>query len=217
MLFKKQTISKLTSTGSKLSERTNLLISKDVEKLKTEELAFLIREQIGTGICILIAINKLKQEKINISMLHRNAKSEAQRELIRELVLLDNWNWDSNSIANQQLKEILGIKIDYLNLPKELKDKFKNYEPQDLIWNEKSIQNFNSYMNDSRVGVFAGYNMVTRLKRAILNGNYVNYRFDREVYKIQTIEKFEELIVKKLNCNDELLELLNNENEMKDY
>jgi hypothetical protein len=58
--------------------------------------------------------------------------------------------------------------------------------------------------------------MVTRLKRAILNGNYVNYQFDGEVHKIQTIEKFEELIVKKLNCNDELLELLNNENEMKD-
>ena len=216
MLFNKQTISKLTSTGSKLSERTNLLVSKDIDKLKTEELAFLIREQIGTGICILIAINKLKQEEINISMLHRNAKAETQRELIRELILLDNWYWDSNSIANQQLKEILGKNIDYLNLPKELKDKFKNYKPQDLIWNEKSIQNFNSYMNDSRMGVFAGYNMVIRLKRAILNGNYVNYQFDEEVYKIQTIEKFEELIVKKLNCNDELLELLNNENEMKD-
>ena len=216
MLFNKQTISKLTSTGSKLSDRTNLLISKDIDKLKIEELAFLIREQVGTGICIPIAVNKLKQEEINISMLHRNAKSETQRELIRELVLLDNWYWDSNSIANQKLKEILGVKIDYLNLSKELKDKFKNYEPQDLIWNEKSIQNFNSYMNDSRMGVIAGYGMVTRLKRAILNGNYVNYQLDEEVYKIQTIEKFDELIIKKLNCNDELLKLLNNENEMKD-
>ena len=110
----------------------------------------------------------------------------------------------------------MGVKIDYLNLSKELKDKFKNYEPQDLIWNEKSIQNFNSYMNDSRMGVITGYGMVTRLKRAILNGNYVNYQLDEEVYKIQTIEKFEELIIKKLNCNDELLKLLNNENEMKD-
>ncbi len=216
MFFKKQTISKLTTTGSKLSERAKELVNKNIELLQLNELAFLIREYIGTGICIPIAVNKLRQQNIEISMLHRNTKSENQRELIRELVLLDNWYWDSNSIANQQLKEILGNKIDYLNLSKELKDKFKKYEPQDLNWNEKSIQNFNSYMNDSRMGVFAGYNMVTRLKRAILNGNYVNYQCDGEVYKIQTVDKFEELIIKKLNCNDELLELLNNENEMKD-
>lgn len=214
MFFTKQTISQLTPTGSKLSERTNSLINKNIRKLEKEEIAFLIREQIAIGVCLPIAIHLLKQEEINISMLHRNTESEKQRELIRELLLLDNWYWDSNSIANQQLKEILGLKINYINLSKDIKENFKNYQPQDLIWNEKSIQNFNAYMNDSRMGVIAGYGMVTRLKRAILNGNYVNYQIAGKSTKIQTVEKFEEYLVSELNCNQELLELLSNQNKI---
>ncbi|WP_339609687.1 hypothetical protein [uncultured Roseivirga sp.] len=216
MIFKKQTISKLTSTGSGLSERAKALVNKDIKQLELNELAYLFRESIGTGICIPIAVKKLAEQDIEISMLHRNSKSENQRELIRELMLLDNWYWDRNSIAHKKLKEILGIKMDYLHLPTDIKEKFKNYETQNLIWNAKSVQGFNSYMNDSRMGVFAGYGMVTMLKRAILNGNFVIYEFNGKSTKIKSIEKFEELIVSKLNCNNELLELLDMEKEMKD-
>jgi hypothetical protein len=215
LFSKKQSISKLTSTGSKLSERANEMVNKNIEKLELNEIAFLIREQIGIGVCIPVAVNKLRQQNIEISMLHRNTNSENQRELIRELVLLDKWYWDSNSLANHQLKETLGIKIDYLNLPTDLKDKFKNYEPQALIWNEKSIQSFNAYMNDSRMGVIVGYGMVTRIKRAILNGNSIRYEFNGEKVKIESIEKFEKLIIGKLNCNEELLQLLSREQELK--
>ena len=149
-------------------------------------------------------------------MLHRNSTSEDQRELIRELVLLNSWYWDRNAIANRELKEILGISIDYLNLPHDIKEKFKTYELQDLIWNKKSFQDFNSYMNDSRVGVTVGYGMVISFKRSLLNGNPIIFEIKENLIPINNIEYFEELIVSNLNCNSELRELLNRENKIND-
>jgi hypothetical protein len=210
-----KSISELTSTGSKLSERANRLISTKTNKLEMTELAYLIREHIGVSICIIISIQKLKEMEIRISMLHRDDKAEKQRELIRELVLLNNYHWDINSNEHKQFKKLLGIKIDYLSLPKTVKDDFKKHEPKELVWNEKSIQNFKSYMNDSRMGVICGYGMVTSLKRTILNGNSIMYQIAGESIRIQDKNEFKKLIVDKLECNDELLELLNKENEMK--
>jgi len=216
LFFSKQTISQLTPTGSKLSDRTKFLINKNIDNLKFDELSFLIREYIAIGTCIPIAINKIANDELKISLLHRNEKSESQREILRELVLLDNWYWESNTIAFKQLKGILGKNLDHLNLPKEIKVKFRSYEPQNIIWSEKSVQNFNAYMSDSRMGVYAGYNMILRIKRAILNGNTVKLIIGGEETEIQTVAKFEEMIVNKVKCNDELRELLNKEYKIKD-
>ncbi len=216
MTNNKQTLSQITSIITNLSERANIIINKTIESLLLSELAYLIREQIAVGISIPISVNKLRKEDIQISMLYRNSYSEDQRELIRELVLLDSWYWDRNAIANRELKEILGISIDYLNLPYDIKEKFKTYELQDLIWNKKSFQDFNSYMNDSRVGVTVGYGMVISFKRAILNGNPILFEIKENLIPINNIENFEELIVSNLNCNSELRDLLNKENRIND-
>ena len=216
MTNNKQTISQITSISTNLSKRANIIINKTIESLLLSELAYLIREQIAIGISIPIAVNKLRKEDIQISMLYRNSYSEDQRELIRELVLLDSWYWDRNAIANRDLKEILGISIDYLNLPHDIKEKFKTYELQDLIWNKKSFQDFNYYMNDSRVGVTVGYGMVISFKRAILNGNQILFEIKENLIPINNIENFEELIVSNLNCNSELRDLLNKENRIND-
>jgi hypothetical protein len=216
MTNSKQTISQITSININLSERANIILNKTIESLLLNELAYLIREQISVGISIPIAVNKLRKEDIQISMLYRNSCSEDQRELIRELVLLDSWYWDRNAIANRELKEILGISIDYLNLPHEIIEKFKTYEIQDLIWDKKSFQDFNSYMNDSRVGVTVGFGMVISFKRAILNGNPILFEIKENLIPINNIENFEELIVSNLNCNSELRELLNKEYRIND-
>lgn len=131
-------------------------------------------------------------------------------------MLLDCWFWDHNPKANQELKEILGSKIDYLNLSTEIIEKFKIYEPQKLIWCEKSIQDFNAYMNDSRVGVMVGYGRIISLKRVLLNGNTVIYEMKGDSCEINDLDKFEELVVKKINCNGELKELLNKEIKIND-
>ncbi len=216
MFGKNQTISQLTSTGSDLSERTKILVKKNIEQLELNEIAFLLREYVGTGVCIPIAVNRLKEQEINISMLHRNQESENQRELIRELVLIETGSWDINAIANQELKEILGIKIDYLNIRREIKEQFKAYTPKELMWKQSSIQEFNYYMTDSRMGVLYGYGLVTSLKRAILNGNSVKYEMGSDSVVIKTMSIFNELVILKLNCNDELLRLLENEKKIKE-
>jgi len=70
-------------------------------------------------------------------------------------------------------------------------------------------------MNDTRVGVLVGYNMVIPLKRAILNGNSVDFIFKGEKRVIDTIDEFEEFIVKNIICYDELRSLLDREKQIK--
>ncbi|NNL15311.1 MAG: hypothetical protein HKO81_01565 [Flavobacteriaceae bacterium] len=206
----------MTSIDSNVSGRAKKLVNKDIEKLKLNEIAYLIRESIETGVCIPIANKKLKEQDIEISMLHRNLNSENQRELVRELILLEDCYWDRNAKAFKELKDILGTQINYLHIPSHLKERFMNYQTKNLVWDEKSIEHFHLYMNDSRMGVFTGYEMIITLKRAILNGNSVLYKCNGKNVTIQTIEEFEKLIVDNLNCNDELKNLLEKEIEIKD-
>ena len=216
MLLKGQNISKVTSTSEKLSERAILLINKNVNDLKLSELAFLIRESIGIGVCIPIALNKLRKEVINLSMLHRDDNSANQRELVRELILLDEWHWERNLNAFKELKKIIGIQIDYITLPRNIKNKFKTLVPDELKWNENSINSYNGYMNDTRMGVMAAYSMVISIKRAILNGNSIKYELFGESRLIDDLDLFKQKILDSIKLNSELKELLKKEKRIKD-
>ena len=215
LLKKKNTIPNFTYVSDKLSDKSIRILSKDIQKLELTELSHLIRESLAVQVCINIALERLGKIIFDYEFSFNNKVSEAQREILRELILLNNFHWDVNPKVLERLKGKLAENYWMVKLPDFIIDKFKYYQPKKLIWNENSTKKFNAYMNDTRVGVLVGYNMVIPLKRAILNGNSVDFIFKGEKRVIDTIDEFEEFIVKNIICYDELRSLLDREKQIK--
>ena len=211
-LFKKKhTISQYTSVSNKISDKTNRIISKDIEKLKLSEYSHLLRENIAIQFCLSIIIERIKNIKIDFEFIFNNNESEDQREVLRELVLVDFYFWENNPKAYKKLKDILSENVSALKLPNFISERFLNYKLNELVWNEKSISKFNAYMNDTRMGVWCAYNMVISLKRAILNETYINFEINGKKETIKTLKDFEKNILKSIEINNELKMLLEKE------
>jgi len=201
-------ISDISPINDKYSERASKILKTNVYELSFIELAFLIRENIETRICVQLALKRLKITNLKLPSFYRDSDSENQRELIRELLLIHKWYWDIYQNDFYDLKEFLKPHLSGLNLPEFIKDEFKSYVPRKLTWDNESIEKYGHYMNDSRVGVMCGYNMVISFKNAILNGVTVYYNVNPELIQIKSIGEFEKLIIESINCNQELKEKL---------
>ena len=208
---KKNTISQYTSVNNRISDKTNRIISKDIEKIKLSEYSHLLRESIAIQFCLNIIIERINTIKIDFEFIFNNNESEDQREILRELVLVDFNYWENNPKAYKKLKNILSENISALKLPNCITESFLNYKLSELVWNEESISKFNSYMNDTRMGVWCAYNMVISLKRAILNETYINFELNGKVETIKTLKDFEKNILKSIEINNELKMLLEKE------
>lgn len=211
-MFKKEnTIKNLTFISNRISGKTDSILSKDITKLKLQEISHLLRESIAIQTCINISIEKLNNLKIDFDFYFNNKFSEEYRELLRELVLVNERNWDLNVRAYEKISGKISNDLFALKLPEFIINKFKNYKPQKLEWNESSVNNFNAYMNDSRAGVTAAYNMVHSLKIATLNGTKIFYKIKNEEQIITSLKDFENTILKNIDCNPELKSMLEKE------
>jgi len=204
-------ISDISPINDKSSHRTRNILRTDINELSFVDLAFLIREYIEIRICVQLSLKRLKGINLRLPVFYRDSDSENQRELIRELVLIDKRFWDIYQEDFYNLKELLNPHLSGLNLPLFIKDEFNTYVPKKLTWDNESIDKFGHYMNDSRMGVICGYNMIISLKNAILNGTTVAYNVNSELIQIKSIGEFERLIMESINCNEELRERLREE------
>lgn len=205
------TISDISQINDKSSQRTRSILRTDINELSFVDLAFLIREYIEIRICVQLSLKRLKETNLKLPIYYRDSDSENQRELIRELVLIDKSFWDIYQEDFYNLKELLNPHLSGLNLPVFIKDEFNSYVPKKLTWDNESIEKFGYYMNDSRMGVICGYNMIISLKNAILSGTTVTYNVNSELIQIKSIGEFKKLIIESINCNEELRERLQEE------
>lgn len=211
-LFKREnTIKNLTFVGNRISDKTESILSKDISKLKLQEISHLLRESIATQTCINISTEKLNNLKIDFDFYFNNKSSEEYRELLRELVLVNERNWDLNVRAYEKILGKISSNSFALKLPEYIINKFKYYKPKKLEWNESSVNNFNAYMNDNRTGVTAAYNMVHSLKIAVLNGTKIFYKINDKEQIITSLTNFENTILKSIECNEELKSMLEKE------
>ncbi|MCP9756039.1 hypothetical protein EGI26_12830 [Lacihabitans sp. CCS-44] len=205
------TIAELTYTDPEMSNRTKDLIHKNLSSIELIELAFLLREYIAIPICIPFAIKQLQKQGLKLALMFKDDNSAAQRELVRELILLSRGCWDANPIYFYSFYNIIKEQISYLNLPKVIIEDFLAYQPSSLEWNSEKINKYYSYMNDTYIGVKCGYSMIVSLKRALLNGNAIRYSDGKNEFEINNLEDFNTIILNNLNCSDELKGLLNKE------
>ena len=211
MFKKKNTIKDCTFVTDRISEKTDKIVSKDLDKITLSEFSHLLKENIAIHFCLNLIISRIKSIKLDFEFFFNSKESEEQREILRELVLINSNNWNINPKAYELLKNILSKNISSLKLPEFITERFLNYKPKELIWNEKSIEEFNSFMNDTRMGVWYAYNMLILHKRAILNGTNIIYKVGDEQIELKTLNEFEEKVLKNVKINNELDKLLENE------
>ncbi|WP_123899165.1 hypothetical protein [Aureibaculum marinum] len=187
---------------------------KDIRKISLSEFSHLLRENIAVGLCLNPIIERIKSVEIDFDFFFNNDHSEKQREILRELVLLNTHHWDINPIAYNKLKLVLSESIAALKLSETVTQEFLAYEPKGLVWNQETINAFDAFMNDNRMGVWAAYNMLTSRKRAIFNEAKIDFELDDNLIEITTLAEFEENILKTVRINNELKGLLEKERLM---
>ena len=177
MIRKKENIKDYISVERKISKKTKKVLSKNIDELSMVDLSSLLRIEIAEQFCLKLILERIDLKKINFEFNLKNKDSEQQIVLLKEIILLNPHNWDINPKAFESLKKIISKNIQIINLKEEIINKFLNYIPDNLHWNKDVVSEFNSYMNDTRMGVFCAYNMITARKRKIINGGKIKYSF----------------------------------------
>lgn len=198
--------------------KVNRLMHKELSKLTYADTAFLLREQVYTQLIIPLALNLLVQKELKISLYYKDELAVNQRELLRELLLINLNQWDYNPDALFNLKSQIKSNISSISLPQEYVENFIKYQPSQLIWNEDLIKQYSYFITDNSSGVSYAYGLVLNRKRAILNGSSITINsndYNLEDYKISSIEEFEKYILSSIKIDNELEKRLSAEKAIK--
>lgn len=191
------------------------LVKKQIGKLEMHELSFLLRERQFTEVVIDIAIEVLHRDEIQINVFHHSTDSIKQRELIRELILVDNESWDFNPFAYKKFKQRIKEYLPIVRLPNYIKEYFQDYKPKQLIWTEENVIRYDDLIKqDAAITVLSAFNEVRKLARSVIIGNNIDFYINSIETKITNIDDFNKLIVDKLSNSADLYERINSEKKL---
>ena len=210
MIRKKENIKDYISIERKISKKTEKVLLKNIDELSIVDLYSLLKIEIAEQFCLKLILEKIDLKEINFEFDLNNKDYEQNIVLLNEIILLNPHNWDINPKAFEYLKKIISKNIQIINLKEKIINKFLNYIPDKLNWNKDVVNEFNSYMNDTRMGVFCAYKMITARKRRIINGGKIKYSIKEKKVEITNLKEFEENILASININMELKEILSN-------
>lgn len=216
MLFNNQVlkgkIKDYTNYTFSLEGRAHEISIKELGKINKSDLAFLLREQVFIDIAIEISIFILKNEKIEIHSFHHNENSVEQRELIREIILVDSQYWDYYPNIFYLVVELLKDHMQVIKLPNFIKERFVNYIPEKLVWdNTKNDWYKNMIQNNAASTVLSAFENIKRLKRAILRNNKIEYLIENEKIIINNVFDFNKVLVNNLLHAETLIEYISKE------
>lgn len=191
------------------------LVNKQIGTLEMRDLSFLLRERQFTEVVIAIAIEYLYKDEIQINGFHHSINSFRQRELIRELVLVDAESWDLNPFAYERFRKRVKEFLPIVRLPFYIKEYFQDYKPKQLTWTEENVKRYNHLiMNNAAITVLSAFNEIRKLGRSVIIGNSIDFNIDSTKTKITSIDDFNKLIVDKLSNSADLYKRINSEKEL---
>jgi hypothetical protein len=191
------------------------LVKKQIGRLEMHELSFLLRERQFTEVIIDIAIELLQRDEIQINVFHHSSDSARQRELIRELILVDKEFWDLNPFALEKFKQRIKEYLPIVRLPNYIKEFFQDYKPNQLIWTEENVIRYDELIKQNAAGtVLSAFNEVRKLARSIIIGNNIDFCINSIETKITNIDDFNKLIVDNLSNSVDLYEQINSEKKL---
>jgi hypothetical protein len=89
------------------SNRVHQIVFKSIEDVNKSELAYLLRENQFIEVVIEISIELLTTEKLEIYPFDNSPNSDEQRELIRELILVNDEYWNLNPKGFQRFRDLI--------------------------------------------------------------------------------------------------------------
>lgn len=188
------------------------LASIDIKCLSKNNVSYLLREDKFTDVVLEIASKIIKDEKIEINVFHHSPNSDEQRELVRELIMVSDEYWDLYPQILNTVKLKISEFLPIIKLPEYVKEHFKNYSPNQLVWGIKENDWYNQMiLHDAAFTVLSAYKRIRQLKRAILHGTEIRYSLNEKNIIITNEESFHNLLVKNLKNSENLKEYINDE------
>ncbi len=198
------------------SNRVHQIVFKSIEDVNKSELAYLLRENQFTEVVIEISIEILANEKIEIYPFDHSSNSDEQRELIRELLLVQDEYWNLNPKGYKRLKDLIVNQINIIKIPNFIISHFLNYKPEMVSWDENDEEWYrNMIMDNSASTVLTAFEKIRKIVRSIVIGNKIHVKLNNETMEINSIAEFENIIVKNLPMYKDLVEFLYSEKEYK--
>lgn len=198
------------------SDRVHQIVFRSIENITKSELAYLLRENKFIEVVIEISIELLTAEKLEIYPFDNSPNSDEQRELIRELILVNDEYWNLNPKGFQRFRDLIVDKINIVRLPKHSISHFLNYQPELIIWNEKDEEWYKDMIaGNSASTVLTAFEKIRKISRSIIIGNKLIVKLNNNTIEIKDIIEFENVVVKKLPMYKELIEFMSSEIEYK--
>ena len=146
--YKEMRIKDFTTYLFGISSKGLSLANKQIKSLTYSDLAYLLREDYYTDVVIVIAVNRIKDSELKIHSFNHDEDSDNQRELIRELLIVSDYQWDINPLKHQELIELLDSQILVLKIPDYIKSHFKSYEPKEVVVDNGFIEEYEKLIDE---------------------------------------------------------------------
>ncbi|MGQ2983214.1 hypothetical protein [Flavobacterium sp.] len=158
---------------------TREIVYKKIAEVSTADLLHLLRRRCYTDIVALLAIREMEGNGFYGYSFSYDDKSVIQQDILKELILLPDYFWETNQRSYYKLKPIAKKNGIYVNLPENVRDLFDDYNPKPIVCTKQEIEQISFYLAMDTLSHFnTAMEEIRRPKRAVDEGIIVT--LDRE-------------------------------------
>ena len=185
---------------SKLSQRK-------LKDLTTQDLIYLLKKHIGVNFLIIVIVERLIDNGFCAFTfnLHEDKEKDEQKEIIKELLLINDNYWYENPIVYDKFKNFIQNETHWIIdiiIPEYVVNHFLNLEFQTINWTNARTLKLSDWIDlDNASGYSIVIGQIKHIRRAFDNGVKVTY----DTTPVLDFETFLNLVVKKLNNSDYIL------------
>ena len=185
--------------------------------LTSQDLIYLLKKHIGLNFLIVVIVEKLIENGFCAFTfnLHEDKEKDEQKEIIKELFLVNDNYWYENPIAYDKFKNFIYKETHWIInilVPEYVVNHFLNLELKTISWtNETTLRLSDWIALDNASGYSQVISQIKHIRRALDNGVKVIYN----TTPVLDFETFINLVVKKLNNSNYILTEVSKEVRLK--
>lgn len=198
-------------------QRTTGIAEKPIHTLLAEDILWLVRQQNYIEIATVLAAKYFQKVGFHGYAFNYDDASITQRDLLKELVLLEEPFWQYNQRSYRIIRPFIEAYGAHLNLSKQLIEQFLQIGLQPIHWTEVEVECITSLVKaDYMSAVLKAIYMAKRLKRAVDEGIEVYFTWRGHVHRIQSSEDILSLILSKAPHTEDWAKWINQEIRLTD-
>jgi len=207
-------LSDLTDYLFNQTDKSRELKNKKIKDISLDELLYLLRKDNFTEIVIKLIVQNIITTGFKGYVFNYDDYSEWQKEAIKELILVDEYNWQIDPISFYKFLPLIDSTTKHhVNLPQYIIDHFLSFVPHQIVWTDKNLEKIEGQLaDDSASMVLSARQSVRQLKIAIDNDAKVFYKTDSgELIHLKDSKTLEDRLVAQLRNKEAFLKVIQKE------